>query len=151
MPYVMMPVPEEHVEAVMDFVLRAIARSSIVPWDADSIGELFAEVDEASRSVLAFVARAVLADKDLSEQELATQMQMSAREVAGLSNELIARSRADNRPNLVSSRGITERLPNGRTRDARIYLMEPEIADLVRAAEKADLHESMNPLGEAAE
>ena len=58
MPYVMMPVPEEHVEEVMQFILRAIARASIQPWDAESITKLYGEVDEASRSLLAFVARA---------------------------------------------------------------------------------------------
>ena len=34
MGYVMMPVPEEHVEAVMQFVLRAMAKASLEPWDA---------------------------------------------------------------------------------------------------------------------
>ena len=58
MPYVMIPVPEEHVEEVMQYVLRAVARAAIQPWDTESIGAIFSEVDEATRSLLAFVARA---------------------------------------------------------------------------------------------
>jgi hypothetical protein len=151
MPYVMMPVPEEHVAEVMDFVLRAIAKASIIPWDNESVTDVFAELDEASRSILSFVSRSVLADKDISEQDLAGQVQLNPRELAGIVNELIARSRTDNRPNLVYSRGITERLPNGRTRDTRVYLMDPELAKLVREVEKADLLGATSPLGEAAQ
>jgi hypothetical protein len=33
MPYVMVPVPEEHVQDVMQFVLREMAKASHVPWD----------------------------------------------------------------------------------------------------------------------
>ncbi len=148
MPYVMMPVPEEHVEAVMDFVLRAIARASIMPWDAESIAEVFDEIDEASRSILSFVSRSVLADKDLPERELAGLMQLGPREVAGIMNELVTRSRVANRPNLVTSRGISERLPNGRTRDTRVYLMDVDIAQLVTEAEQAELRNARNSLSE---
>ena len=55
MGYVMMPVPEEHVEAVMQFVLRAIAKASLEPWDLASATSLYDEVDEATRSLVAFV------------------------------------------------------------------------------------------------
>ena len=151
MPYVMMPVPEEHVEAVMDFVLRAMARASIVPWDAESIAEVFDEIDEASKSILSFVSRSVLADKDLPERELATMMQLGPREVAGIMNELVNRSRNVNRPNLVASRTLSERLPNGRTRDARVYFMDVDIAQLVHDAEQAELRDARNPLREKAE
>lgn len=148
MPYVMMPVPEEHVEAVMDFVLRAIARASILPWDEESIAVAFGEIDEASRSILSFVSRSVLAGKDLPERELATLMQLGPREVAGIMNELVNRSRAANRPNLLTSRGITERLPNGRTREARVYLMDADLAQLVREAEQSELRDARNSLSE---
>ena len=58
MPYVMVPVPEEHVKEVMEFVIRTMARASIEEWDEESIESLFATVDEASRSLLSVVARA---------------------------------------------------------------------------------------------
>ena len=47
MPYVMVPVPEEHVEDVMQYILRALSRAAIVPWDDESIAEVYEQVDEA--------------------------------------------------------------------------------------------------------
>jgi hypothetical protein len=53
MPYVMVPVPEEHVQDVMQFVLREVAKASLEPWDEKSVSELFHDGDEGSRSLLA--------------------------------------------------------------------------------------------------
>ena len=73
MGYVMMPVPEEHVEAVMQFVLRAIAKASLEPWDPESASEVWEEVDEATRSLLAFVGAGGREDIDLSDAEAAAR------------------------------------------------------------------------------
>jgi hypothetical protein len=141
MPYVMVPVPEEHVEAVMQFVIRAIARSSIEEWDEASIGELYHGIDEVSRSLVAFVARSAGDGKELDVLEAARQIQMTPREVTGIVNELTGLNRDENRPTLISMRTVQERLPNGRTTDRRVLTMEPEVADLVQAAERAELAE----------
>jgi hypothetical protein len=141
MPYVMVPVPEEHVEAVMQFVIRAIARASIEPWDEPSIGELYHGIDEVSRSLLAFVARSAADGKELDTLEAARQIQMTPREVTGIVNELSTLNRDENRPTLISMRTVQERLPNGRTTDRRVLLMESEVAELVQAAERAELAE----------
>lgn len=151
MPYVMVPVPEEHVEEVMQFILRAIARAALEPWDAEAITSVFEEVDEASRSLLAFVARAALEGTDLADAEAARKLQLTVRETAGIMNELIAATREANRPNLISSRSVTERLPNGRMTDKRVLQMEPEVAELVRAAEQAELASAPHPLREGTE
>jgi hypothetical protein len=147
MPYVMMPVPEEHVEEVMQFVLRAVERAKLTPWDEESLNKVYGDVDEASRSLLAFVAREAATGSELDATDATHKMQLTAREVIGIMNELITLSRTQNRPNLLNSRIITERLPNGRTHDRRTFLMEPEIADLVRAAERAEVAEVPQPLG----
>jgi len=151
MPYVMLPVPEEHVEEVMQFILRAIARASIEPWDADSITKVFGEVDEASRSLLAFVARASLEGVDLADVEAARKIQMTPRETAGIMNELRALTGEANRPNLINARTVTERLPNGRVTDKRVLQMDPEVAELVRVAEQAELLGAPHPLSGSTE
>lgn len=151
MPYVMMPVPEEHVEEVMQFILRAIARAAIEPWDAESITEIFGEVDEASRSLLAFVARGSVDGGELDAADAARKIQLTVREVTGIMNEINTMTRDTNRPNLIISRSVTERLPNGRVKDKRVLFMEPDVAELVREAEKAELLGVRHPLGEAAE
>ncbi len=151
MPYVMMPVPEEHVEAVMNFVLRAIARASIQPWDTASLNQIYADVDEATRSLLAFVARASANGGELDTIDAARKIQMTPREVVGIMNELNSMTRDANRPTLISSRMVTDRLPNGRTAEKRVLSMALEIADLVRAAEISELQGSEHPLGEDVE
>ncbi len=78
MPYVMMPVPEEFVEEVMQFILRATARAAITPWDAESITKLYDEVDEGSRSLLAFVARASASGEELAAVDAARRIQTDA-------------------------------------------------------------------------
>ena len=151
MPYVMVPVPDEHVEAVMQFVLRAVARAAEQPWDAESVAKLFNEIDEASRSLLAFVARASVEDRELDTTEAARLVQLTPREVVGIANELSSLARDEDRPAIVKTRGITTRLANGRVTERRVLQMEPEVADFVREAEKAELAGAPHPLGEAHE
>ena len=139
MPYVMMPVPEEFVEEVMQFILRATARAAITPWDAESITTLYEEVDEGTRSLLAFAARASASGEELAAADASRQIQLTQRETLGIVNELAATTREENRPSLVIIRTIDERLPNGRTTDKRVLHMEPEVAELIRAAEQAEL------------
>jgi hypothetical protein len=150
MPYVMMPVPEEHVEEVMQFVLRAIARAAVQPWDAESISEIFDGVDEASRSLLAFVARASSEGSELDALEAARKLQLTTREAAAIMNELNQMTRETDRPVLISARVVTERLPNGRTLEKRMLQMDAEVADLIKAAELAELADARDPLGGAA-
>jgi hypothetical protein len=146
MPYVMVPVPEEHVQDVMQFVLREVAKASQLPWDEPSVTELFHEVDEPSRSLLAYAARAIMAGADISEAQAAEKMQLRQREVAGIIRELNDRAAKANRPSLVAARVITETLPNGRTVEKRVLSMSEDVAPLVRSAERAELADVAPPL-----
>jgi hypothetical protein len=146
MPYVMVPVPEEHVEDVMQFILREMAKASLVPWDDESISALFHEVDESSRSLLAYAARATMSGKEISDVQAADLMQIRQREVAGIMREVNERATKANRPALVSVRTVTETLPNGRTTEKRVLAMSEDVAPLVRDAERAELADVPAPL-----
>jgi hypothetical protein len=149
MPYVMMPVPEEHVEEVMQFILRAIARAAIQPWDEESATKMFGEVDEATRSLLAFVARACAEGGELDANDAARKLQLTLRETIGIMTELNSLTREADRPVLISSRIVSERLPNGRFADKRMLQMDPDVAQLVKAAEQAELASAPHPLESA--
>jgi len=151
MPYVMLPVPEEHVNEVMQFVLTAVQKASVEPWNTDSIHEVYHQVDEVSRSLLAFVARASVEGIDISIDDAAKKIQMTGRETAGIHNELTTVSRNSNHPNLIESRGIRERLANGRMVDKRVLMMAPEIADLIRAAEEEEIAAARSSMGQVGE
>jgi hypothetical protein len=146
MPYVMVPVPEEHVEDVMQFILREMAKASLVPWDDESISALFHEVDEASRSLLAYAARATMSGKEISDVQAADLMQIRQREVTGITRDLNERATSANRPALVSVRTVTETLPNGRTTEKRVLAMSEDVAALVRDAEREELADAPAPL-----
>jgi predicted ATP-dependent protease len=148
MPYVMVPVPEEHVQDVMQFVLREMARASLEAWDEKSVSELFHEVDEASRSLLAYTARASMSGTDITEGQAADMMQLRQREVVGIVRELNERATKANRPTLVTTRTVTETLPNARTVEKRVLWMSDEVAPLVRDAERAELADARPPLGQ---
>jgi hypothetical protein len=147
MPYVMVPVPEEHVQDVMQFVLREVAKASLEPWDEESVSNLFHEVDEEGRSLLAYAARAVVSGKDLSEADAADLLQLRPREMAGLVRDINERAAQANRPNLVMTRVVSETLPNGRSVDKRVLWMSDELAPLVHTAERAELAGVPAPLG----
>jgi hypothetical protein len=148
MPYVMVPVPEEHVQAVMQFVLREVAKASLEPWDQESVSELFRDVDEESRSLLAYAARATISGREISEAEAADLVQLRQREMAGIMRDLNERAAKANRPALVSTRTVTEALPNGRTLEKRVVWLSEELAPLVHSAERAELAEVPAPLGD---
>jgi hypothetical protein len=139
MPYVMVPVPEEHVQDVMQFILREVAKASLEPWDRASISQLFHEVDEASRSLLAYTARGSLSGTDITEAQAADMMQLRQREVVGIVRELNERATTAKRPGLITTRTVTETLPNGRTKEKRVLSISEESAALVRDAERAEL------------
>jgi hypothetical protein len=148
MPYVMVPVPEEHVQDVMQFVLREVAKASQEPWDEASVSELFHDVDEESRSLLAYVARATMSGKEISEADAADLMQLRQREMAGIMRELNERASKANRPVLVSARTLTETLPSGRTVEKRVLWMNEDLAALLRSVERAELADVPAPLGD---
>jgi hypothetical protein len=150
MPYVMVPVPEEHVQDVMQFVLREVAKASLEPWDEESISTLFHEVEEEGRSLLAYVARAIASGKEITEADAAALLQLRPREMAGLVRDVNERAARASRPNLLLARVVTETLPNGRTTDKRVLTMSDELAPLVRNAERAELADVPAPLRDRA-
>ena len=138
MPYVMVPVPEEHVEDVMNYLLKAMSRASLQAWDADAMTALFAELDEFGRTLLAFVGRSAANEKDLPEAEAAKLLQLSPRETIAVVREINDLCREMDRMSLISRRSVAEVQPNGRAIDVPVLAMEEEHVPLVNAAVEAD-------------
>jgi len=139
MDYVMVPVPEEHVVDVMQHVARLVARASVVPWDDESVAELFDEVDEASRSVLSLAARSISAGKDLSDEDAAKALELNVREIKAIVRDLQDNATRDKREPLVALRDATVVLRNGRSVQKRLFTMSEPMARAIRAHERASL------------
>jgi hypothetical protein len=147
MPYVMVPVPEEHVQDVMQFVVRLMSQASIEPWNEQTITQLFEEIDEPARALLSAVAKGVIGGNPLTEADAAAVIGMTWREIAGMLRELNDAAAAEAHPPLLSRRSVTATLPNGRTRDFRALTIDDEVARLVHAADRAQLLADGHPLG----
>jgi hypothetical protein len=139
MPYVMVPVPEEHVQDVMQFVIRTMAQAACEPWDEESMAHFFAKIDEPSRSLLSVIAHASLGGKDLTDREVADLIELSQREVTGMVRELNEATEQEQRLQLLFFRVVPDVLPNGRTREKRVISMQEEVAAYVQLVEQAEL------------
>lgn len=146
MGYVMVPVPEEHVEETMQMILRITSRARLEPWDEVSTSGLFREVDEPTRSVLSTVGRSGRANGVVSDVEVADAIEMTQREVLGIVREANERAQSLGRLPLVVVQQDVEVLPNGRTRERRVLSMDGELAVHVQAAERSELESSPHPL-----
>jgi hypothetical protein len=147
MPYVMVPVPEEHVPDVMQFVVRLASQAPLEPWTAEALTQLFEDIDEPARALLSAVAKGVINDRPLGEPDAATIIGMTWREVAGMVRELNEAAASQSHPALVARRSVTTTLPNGRTREVRALIIDNEIARLVHEADRAQLLAEGHPLG----
>lgn len=146
MGYVMVPVPEEHVEEAMQVVLRIASRARQAPWDQAGVTEVFLKVDEPTKSVLSTVARAASASGSIADTKVAEAIELPQREVLGIVREVNERVQSDGRPSLVVIKMDSEVLPNGRTREARLLLMDTEVAALVAQAERDEASSSSDAL-----
>ena len=151
MPYVMVPVPEEHVEEAMAAVLRIVSRGRQVDWDQDSVTALFHDVDESARSLLSIVSRATVAGAQVTQRDLADKIEITEREIAGIVRELNDRAEQSEHPAILLYVGMTQTLPNGRTRDVRVLQMPDDVAEHVREAERLELANAPHPLTGLAE
>jgi hypothetical protein len=141
MPYVMVPVPEEHVLEVMGVVMRLAARRSHDEppkgWDQNAVNEFFAKANEPTRSLLSFLAHPERAGKEFIPPEIARELQRERSEVSGLLGPLNREFRRAHRVPLFESRVHVETAPNGRTLKRRRLVMRAEDARMVRTAEQA--------------
>lgn len=146
MGFVMVPVPEEHVEEAMTMILRISARARLKEWDHAALAEVFHGLDEPSKSVLSAVTRATLAKNPIDDVGVADAIEFTRREVLGITRELNELANSLGYPPVVVVRNEIETLPNGRTREQRLLTMTMELATMVREAEQEELRAEPHPL-----
>ena len=106
--HVMVPVPQEHVEAVQEYLRWQAGPRPISVPHAEAITAACQDLDDASWDLLDIVHRA-LVDKDfLSTGEVAEQLGVSHREVMGTIVEINERARLAGGPPIMLLRDATE-------------------------------------------
>ena len=139
MPYVMVPVPEDMVQEVMQQIIRLQRNASLAEWTGESVAAFFDEIDEDGKAFLSTVARATTAGKDLAMADVASVIELNVRETAGIHRDLTELAAERNHMPLVNQRDVTEVLPNGRMQEKKAVTMDVEVAAMVRAAERDEL------------
>ena len=140
MPFIMVPVPEEHVNDVMDYIVRLQRQdgAELQGWDDEGMHQLFLEADEPTRSVLSFLALPGRAGKEVEPHEIAEALELRTQDLTGILGPLHKKvKRVLRRHPLIESTTGVSRAPDGRPVRRRVYVMSDEIARMVRAAELA--------------
>jgi hypothetical protein len=139
MEFVMVPVPDEFVVDVMQYVSRLIARSSLVPWTKEGIEEFFDSVEETSKSLLSLVARYTVADKEVGYDEATDALELSQREIREIVREINADAQAKRFEPLVATQEASVLLRSGRMAQRLLFIMTEPVARMIRAHEHASL------------
>jgi hypothetical protein len=88
MEYVMVPVPEEHVAEVQKFIAKSIVAPVQDGSDPGAVTRLIGDLDERTRAVLLFTAKAADEGLDVTVQGASEAIGCSEHEVLGLCTEL---------------------------------------------------------------
>jgi hypothetical protein len=139
MEYVMVPVPDEFVVDVMQYVARLVARASVVPWTKEAVEEFFDELDETNKALLSLVARYTVAGKEVGYDEAMETLELSQREIRAITGEINLAAQRNKCEPMVAIRETTVVLRNGRQVQRLLFTMSDSVARMIRAHERADL------------
>jgi dsDNA-specific endonuclease/ATPase MutS2 len=139
MEYVMVPVPDEFVVDVMQYVARLVARASVVPWTKEAVEEFFDELEETNKALLSLVARYTVAGKDVGYDEAMETLELSQREIRAITGEINLAAQRNKYEPMVAIRETTVVLRNGREVQRLLFTMSDSVARMIRAHERADL------------
>ena len=145
MEYVMVPVPNEFVVDVMQYVSRLVSQASLVPWTKEAIGEFFDSSEEVTKSLLSLIARYTVATKDVGYDEATEQLELSEREIREIAREIIVAGQKQRFEPLLGTRETTVQLRSGRMAQRWMFIMADPVARMIRAHERADLTGAKQP------
>jgi hypothetical protein len=128
--WVMVPVPAEHEQSVLQRVIvLGMAASGGVTWSPELLARHFDALAPEARALLRVVARRILASQPVEDTELAERFAMSVREVLGLAQE-VNDATMDPFPGaiVVVQSEVVEDSAGGRR---RVVKMDPLVASVI--------------------
>ncbi len=150
--YVMVPVPKQHVQGVMAYLVRrfkAEPQQELKPWDQAAVDHLFLESNEMTRGMLSFLAHPSRVGKEFAPVDIARALEVAVSDVAGLLGPMMRAIKKDHRQSVFESRMVSHVGASGKTTRRSSLSMSEEIAEMVRTAEKTaaalEPHPLLNP------
>jgi hypothetical protein len=136
----MVPVPEEHVQEVMRFIVSVASRApetAAERWDEASVEEFFLDAGEPTRALLSYLAHPARAGNPVRPNEIAAALELESTDVSGIVGPLRREARRAGRVPLVESRSMRSTSVAGKPSKRRSFVMSEEVAAMVRQAERA--------------
>jgi hypothetical protein len=138
MEYVMVPVPEEHADTVMNHLRWNVGKPAVADrWDEASIADLVEQADAPTRALLGAVAMAELDERELTVTEAAGLLEVSEREVVGTVIELNQLHQVPGAPTFVLMMREVPANDGAPAWGKRAIVAAPGVARLVRAVNAA--------------
>jgi hypothetical protein len=147
--YVMVPVPKQHVQGVMAYLVRRFKdapKEELIAWDQEAIDRLFLEANEMTRGMLSFLAHPSRVGKEFQPVDIAKALEVAVSDVAGLLGPLMRSIKKDGRQSLFESRMVSHVAASGRTTRRSSLSMHDAIASMIRSAEKTAAELEPHPL-----
>jgi hypothetical protein len=135
----MVPVPDEFVVDVMQYVARLVSQAARVPWTKEAVEEFFDSLDETSKAFLSFVARFTVADKQVGYEEATQALELSERELKDIARDINVDAQRNNFEPVVAARETSVVLRSGRVAQRWLLVMAEPVARMIRAHERATL------------
>lgn len=101
MPYVMVPVPEEHEAEFMDELMQMALRASLTGWKPEAMTELLAESEPAWLDLIRELVAAAGRGEMLARQVHATALSVDLEEIISRADAINARCKERGWPYLV--------------------------------------------------
>lgn len=128
----MVPVPEEHADAVKRYVAWADAGRETTPWDGSSLSDVLAGLPPPGRDLVSLVAQVTLEGDPLSIPDAGHRLGRTAREILGTIVEVNHLA-----PPRSGSGYLLQLQPVGTELLEQLVAMDTSTAQSVRAALRA--------------
>lgn len=130
MRFVSVPVPEEHVEAALEIVLRMIEEGRQTPWTEEHVLDLLGDLDPAARRLIELASDAKSSGGVLTMEQATESLGANRRVVKGLIQELNARAREVDHPRLLITQVDAEAMAGSKVREVESVAMPEGVAEI---------------------
>lgn len=131
MPWVMVPVPEEH-QAEFTEELMTLAMSTLMAtWDAERVGTALDLLSADQRRFVVLVARESAEGRSMGLEALAAALELDPDTVIGRRDEVNRLCHSKSLPELVLFDPRPEISPTGESRPRNLFALGPSVARLV--------------------
>lgn len=131
MPYVMVPVPEEHEAELLEEIMRLSLASYMKKWDIDQVRSVMAVLSPQERSFVVAVARYSSIGEPGEMSAIADELGTQGEDLIALREQLNGVCRENSFPELMLFDPTVESLPDGSRKARNVFAIARPVARMV--------------------